>query len=202
MNHRTRYLFSTLFLLLWLSSLAFAVDEQNCLLCHKYSGLGRIDKTGKKHLYYINEKLYNQSVHGKIRCGECHQGIEKFPHGNVKPVDCASMCHLVDTSSNTPFSHARMIEKFDLSVHGKGSAEKPKQHIEDLPTCTYCHDNRIYPPVNKLQGISQEIFDRCLGCHTNKKTGPMLFIIILPSVCTRAVHPNGWWSCARHAMRM
>jgi len=171
MNYRILYLLSNLFLLFFLSSHAFAVDEENCLLCHKYSGLGRIDETGKKHLYYVNVTLYNQSVHGKIRCGECHLGIEKFPHGKVKKVDCATLCHLTDPATGRPFSHAGMIEKYEISVHGKGSAENPKKHIEDLPTCTYCHDNRIYHPISKLagreQGIAQEIFDRCIGCHEN-----------------------------------
>ena len=171
MRYRLLFLLSNLILVFLLSGQAFAVDEENCLLCHKYSGLGRIDEKGKKHLYYVNEKLYNQSVHGKIRCGECHLGIENFPHKNVKKVDCATACHLTDPATGRPFSHAGMIEKYEMSVHGKGTAENPKKHIEDLPTCTYCHDNRIYQPINKLagreQGIAQEIFDRCIGCHTN-----------------------------------
>ena len=154
-----------------MSSRAYAVDEENCLLCHRYSGLGRIDKEGKKHLYYVNESLYNQSVHAKVRCGECHTDIKGFPHGTIKKVDCAAVCHLVDPSNNKPFSHASMIEKYELSVHGKGPKDKPKQHTEDLPTCTYCHDNRIYQPVSKLasneRGMAQEILDRCMGCHTN-----------------------------------
>ena len=113
--------------------MALAADEENCLLCHRYSGLGRIDETGKKHLYYVNEELYNQSVHRKIRCRECHLGIDKFPHGTVHKVDCASVCHLIDASTSNPFSHANMIEKFNLSVHGTGSKDNPKPHPEDLP---------------------------------------------------------------------
>ncbi|MDX1778792.1 MAG: hypothetical protein R3339_07915, partial [Thermodesulfobacteriota bacterium] len=69
-------------------------DVENCLMCHKYSGLGRIDESGKKHLYYINEKLYAQSVHGKIRCKECHTDIEEYPHTDAKQVDCSNTCHL------------------------------------------------------------------------------------------------------------
>jgi hypothetical protein len=76
-----------------------AADVENCDLCHKYSGLGRIDETGKKHLYYVNEKLFQQSVHGKIRCKECHSEIEKYPHTNAKKVDCATVCHLIDPST-------------------------------------------------------------------------------------------------------
>jgi hypothetical protein len=172
MKNRTIYLLSTIFILIGLSSLAFAVDEENCLLCHKYSGLGRIDKTGKKHLYYINEVLYNQSVHGRIRCGECHKDIEEFPHGQIKKVDCATVCHLTEPSSNKPFSHAPMIEKYGLSVHGTMEQGKVKKHVEDLPTCTYCHENTIYHEDDDLYHrggeIIREVMDRCLGCHANK----------------------------------
>jgi hypothetical protein len=154
-----------------MASQANAVDEENCLLCHQYSGLGRIDESGKKHIYYINGDLYNHSVHGKIRCGECHAGIDKFPHGTVKKVDCATVCHLTEPSSLRPFSHAPMIEKYDLSVHGTMEQGKVKQHAEDLPTCTYCHQNTIYHENDDLYHrggeIIREVMDRCLGCHSN-----------------------------------
>lgn len=165
------HLFFILTYILCLPAVLLAVDEENCLLCHKYSGLGRIDESGKKHLYYINGDLYNRSVHGKIRCGECHVGIDKFPHGSVKEVDCATLCHLTEPSTLKPFSHAPMIEKFELSVHGKTERGELKKHAEDFPSCTYCHQNTIYHGSVDLYHrggeIIQEVMDRCLGCHSN-----------------------------------
>ena len=157
-----------------LSAHLMAADVENCDLCHKYSGLGRIDETGKKHLYYVNERLFQQSVHGKIRCKECHAEIEAYPHTNAKKVDCATVCHLIDPSTGKNFSHATMIEKYELSVHGKKDAEgNLKEHAEDLAECIYCHENRIYQPVTGLaqkdQGVAQEILDRCLGCHNEEQ---------------------------------
>jgi cytochrome c553 len=65
-----------------------------------------------------------------------------------------------------------MIEEYELSVHSKGTPEDPKENIEDLPTCTYCHENRILEPVagpgRDQKGIAQEILDRCLGCHEDE----------------------------------
>jgi hypothetical protein len=153
-----------------MGAVTMAADVENCDMCHKYSGLGRIDETGKKHIYYVNENLYQQSVHSKVRCRECHSDIEKYPHPNPKEVDCSTVCHLVDPATNRKFSHSNMIEKYELSVHGKGPKDQPKQYPEDLPSCTYCHENRVYQPVSGLaekeRGIAQEILDRCLGCHT------------------------------------
>jgi len=151
-----------------------AADVENCDLCHKYSGLGRIDESGRKHLYYVNDSLFQQSVHGKIRCKECHTEIEKYPHTNAKKVDCATVCHLIDPATGKNFSHATMIEKYELSVHGtKDKDGNLKEHAEDLAGCVYCHENRIYQPVTGLakkdQGIAQEILDRCLGCHNEEQ---------------------------------
>ena len=150
-----------------------AADVENCDLCHKYAGLGRIDESGKKHLYYVNEVLCQQTVHRKIRCKECHSDIEKYPHPNPEKVDCSTVCHLVDPSTDKKFSHANMIEGYEMSVHGKGPEDNLKEHPEDLPTCTYCHENRIYQPVSGLaeghRGVAQEILDRCLGCHTDEQ---------------------------------
>jgi hypothetical protein len=171
MKNLTRSIVITLCCFVYFLPLSWAVDEENCLLCHKYSGLGRIDESGNKHIYYINNDLYNRSVHGNIRCTECHAGIEKFPHGVVKKVDCANECHLIEPSTNKPFSHAPMIEKYELSVHGKTEQGKIKKHVEDLPTCIYCHENTIYHAVNDLYHrsgeIIREVMDRCLGCHSN-----------------------------------
>ncbi len=159
---------------LCVSPYLMAADVENCALCHKYSGLGRIDENGKKHLYYVNEELYQQSVHGKIRCKECHTDIEKYPHPDPKKVDCSTVCHLADPATNKKFSHANMIAKYDLSVHGEKDAQGTlKENHEDLPTCIYCHENRIYQPVSGLaekeRGVAQEILDRCLGCHTEEQ---------------------------------
>jgi hypothetical protein len=50
---------------------ARAADEENCLLCHKYPGLGRIDqKSGRLRLFYVDENLYRSGAHAKI--GRAH----------------------------------------------------------------------------------------------------------------------------------
>ena len=148
-----------------------AADVENCDLCHKYSGLGRIDESGIKRLFYVNQDRYGHSAHGRVRCKGCHVDIEAFPHGEVKNVDCATECHLMDPSVERKFSHARMIEEYNNSVHGRMADGKEKEHAEDLPTCTYCHENRILDPIHlgsQLEDISREILERCLGCHEDE----------------------------------
>jgi len=49
-----------------------AADIGNCLLCHKYPGLSRIDEEGEFRLLYINEHTFANSVHAKVKCEGCH----------------------------------------------------------------------------------------------------------------------------------
>ena len=144
-------------------------DTENCLLCHRYPNMGRYDKAGMKKIYYVNEKLFTESVHGKLRCKSCHAGLDKIPHGNVKKVDCSTNCHIKEPSTGKEFSHTTMVEKYRASVHGVGSDENPKRFSEDLPTCKYCHNNSMYDPPRGMWGsseaLSKETLARCLGCH-------------------------------------
>src|SRR4030042_2521446 len=153
----------------FLTSPRSAADVENCDLCHKYSGLGRIDESGTKRLFYVNQEHYTPSAHGRVRCKGCHLDIEEFPHTDAKKVDCATECHLVEPSVERKFSHTRMVEEYEKSVHGKShEGTTLKEFAEDLPTCTYCHDNRILDPLHLGKGteaIAQEVLDRCLGCH-------------------------------------
>ncbi len=149
-----------------------ASDQENCLICHRYPGLGRYDENGTKRVYYINDQLFAHSVHGKLKCKSCHTDLDKIPHEEVKKVDCSTQCHIKDPSSNREFSHKNMVEKYQHSVHGQG-ADGEKQFPEDRPTCTYCHGNRSYNPYagfwGKSEELSMETLARCQGCHTDKE---------------------------------
>jgi hypothetical protein len=72
-----------------------------------------------------------------------------------------------------------MIKKYQLSVHGTGDSKKTKPYPEDLPTCKYCHNNRIYNPLNglfdKSDALSNETLTRCQGCHTDQQWAQRFF---------------------------
>jgi hypothetical protein len=148
-----------------------APDEENCLICHRYPALGRYDEEGNRRVYYVNDQLILNSVHGTLRCKSCHLGLDKIPHENVKPVNCSTQCHIKEPSSNQDFSHQTMVAQYQASVHGQGASNQ-KPFPEDLPTCTYCHGNRLYKPYpgfwGKSEQLSNETLARCQGCHTDK----------------------------------
>ncbi|MEI6125862.1 MAG: hypothetical protein WCQ99_04835, partial [Pseudomonadota bacterium] len=72
-----------------LPSLSHARDPENCLFCHKYKRLQAYDYKGILHNYSVDAHLFQESVHGKLSCVECHSDIEKVPHGKIEKVDCA-----------------------------------------------------------------------------------------------------------------
>jgi len=154
-------------------------DTENCLLCHRYPTIGRYDKDGNKRVFYINDQLYANSVHGKLRCKSCHTDMDKIPHTDVKKVDCSSKCHIKEPSTNQEFSHIKMVEKYRESVHGEGTEGNKKKFPEDLPTCKYCHDNRSYNIYSGAWGKSKELHNetlaRCLGCHTKVEWAEKLY---------------------------
>ncbi len=161
-------------LLLLIFSLAFTTvyaDELNCLLCHKYKGLSRIDENGEFKLYYVNEHLYNNSPHSKNTCADCHTTVKEVPHKNVKQVDCTTKCHIFEPSSDSKYSHKEVQEILDESVHSKYKKDGTlKKYSEDYPGCKECHEQPLIRPFAVNEGmqdlISQKSISRCKSCHT------------------------------------
>ncbi|MDD3618132.1 MAG: hypothetical protein RBR09_01685 [Desulfobulbaceae bacterium] len=150
-----------------------AADEEGCLICHKYSGLARIDqKTSKVRLFYIPGEKYKGSVHGKVLCRNCHLNLDVIPHIDAKRVDCSTKCHLKEPSTEVDFSHANLFDEVNKSIHGKGTEEEEKKYPQDMPGCTDCHINTVYQPVqgmDQMPGISRDALRRCIGCHTKEE---------------------------------
>ncbi len=158
--------------LLHLPASVLAEVEGNCTMCHKYPGFGRMEQLpgegkGKiERIFYINNELFEASYHGKIHCGSCHTGVDRLPHPTLEKVDCASDCHILDPSSNKPFSHKKIVEDFNQSAHGKdGSRTKDKS---DLPVCKDCHSNKPYHTSVAERLGAKEFMNVCLECHQSE----------------------------------
>ena len=151
---------------------AFATDDENCLMCHKYAGLGRFGKdenqNAQKRVFYVNEDQYKASYHGKLRCKSCHQGVEEIPHTDVKKVDCGTDCHLKDPSTGRDFSHKPIVDDLEQSAHGLKGA-RSQEYAEDLPTCKDCHTNKPYQVGVGEEIESMKFLKVCLECHESKE---------------------------------
>lgn len=163
----------SMILLLLCANVSHAIDEDNCLICHRHRGMSYIDEQNNFRLLYISESIYSNSPHGLFSCRNCHTDIKEIPHGKVEKVNCLMECHLDDTYRKGSFSHAGVGRILSASVHGpvddKG-VQKP--YSEDYPTCKTCHQDPLYRPLaffKKLRpGVSEKIMSRCLMCHEDK----------------------------------
>jgi hypothetical protein len=148
----------------------YTADIGNCLLCHKFPGLSRVDEKGNLRLLYINEEIFNNSVHSRVKCENCHSDIKKIPHDPAKKVDCLQECHIIEPSSEQKFSHKEVDTFLAQSVHSKTDKEgNLKEYAEDLPSCKECHENPLYRPLSFFKGtrygISEDAMSRCKVCH-------------------------------------
>lgn len=163
-----------LLITLLISADSNAADIGNCLLCHKYPGISRIDEEGMMRLFYVNEDIFKNSVHARVKCEGCHTDIKKIPHDPAKKVDCLVECHIVEPSTEKKFSHKDVDKFINQSVHGKIDKKgKEKKYAEDYPGCKNCHDNPLYRPLSFFKkvrpGISEQSLGRCRVCHKKEE---------------------------------
>ncbi len=149
---------------------SYAADIGNCLLCHKYPGISRVDEEGQMRLFFINEPIFSNSVHAKVKCEGCHTDITEIPHKPAQKVDCLVECHIIEPSTEKKFSHKDVDTFMRKSVHGKYEKDgNEKKYAEDYPGCKDCHDNPLYRPLSFFKkvrpGISEASLGRCRVCH-------------------------------------
>ncbi len=124
-------------------------------------------------LFYVNEDIFNNSVHAKVKCEGCHTDIKEIPHEAAKKVDCLVECHIIEPTSEKKFSHKDVQTFIDKSVHGMlDDKGKEKEYKEDYPNCKDCHDNPLYRPISFFKrvrpGVSEQSLGRCRVCHKNE----------------------------------
>jgi hypothetical protein len=149
------------------ASPALAADKENCLMCHKYRQLGRIDEDGRKRNYNVDENIYSNSVHRNVPCRDCHTSITKLPHDPVTDeVNCANECHVKPPFSKENFSHKHIIDVYNKSVHGIKEDDSPEVK-KAKPYCKYCHLNPTYTHAED-QIAYETTLARCLNCHERR----------------------------------
>ena len=142
---------------------AKAADKENCLMCHKYRFLGRIDDNGVRHNYNVDPMMFDHSVHRSVACSHCHTYITKIPHdASTQKVNCGVKCHIIPPFTKEYFSHDKIINIFKSSVHGKRDTEKLKKA---QPDCKFCHLNPLFTRVPGSIINYDVTLKRCFNCH-------------------------------------
>lgn len=147
-----------------------ASDEENCMLCHKYPGLTRINDEGYQRVFYVDSDRFSHSVHERVKCRGCHTDITQIPHKAAKPVNCTTECHLKDSPTAKPFSHKRILDDLKTSIHNPQNQYVRNRDKADFPTCTNCHSNPVFR-YGKSEDAAyrdkhkEDILKDCAVCH-------------------------------------
>lgn len=165
-NKRRLWLVLGIMMLLLLAAAAAATAAQaqdDCLQCHGNEGFS-VERNGEEISLYVDEKKFNDSVHGIFSCTSCHTEIEGFPHPEEVSFDkqesvatCVS-CH-----------EGLVTDSYAKSFHGKAVSLGG----QNTATCVDCHGTHdILGPDNPDSKVAKEnIPETCAGCHDQASPG-------------------------------
>ena len=141
-------------------ALAVAPDalraETDCLACHADKSMQ--DSSG--HSIAVDRKTFKASIHGSLKCNDCHADIKAYPHPeHLAPVQCKS-CHDGQESELEGSVHATAAQHPCTSCHGDAHSIFPKVdprsavYTLNIPgTCGKCHGNDATSKKNGLPDV-------------------------------------------------
>ena len=97
-----------------------AAQEVNCLMCHENPAFFQSQENGERLV--VTQESLSGSVHGSLRCQDCHAGLE-FPHQADAPAPSCGQCH------------GRQSRQHQQSLHGQAAARGDAL----APECADCH---------------------------------------------------------------
>ena len=162
---------------------AGAPENQYCLSCHK----GRLSmsfKKGESLSVFVDEPSLRNSIHGKLRCTECHADFSKSKHPvrvfvsrrnySIVTSDMCGRCHSdANTKYKNSIHHALLKDASIMSptcigCHGFHTVTKAKKDL-GLVSCNKCHQdmkNSYEASIhNKARLTGNPNAPTCSSCH-------------------------------------
>ena len=152
-----------------------ALDNGTCLGCHGNEGFAMPGPDGKPRALHVTKDRFENSVHGKRRCVECHTDITEVPHqaGVQRKVSCVT-CHddlwKEAQREGKTTENARLgvvvaqIDRYMKSVHARPSRDDQSR---TNATCYNCHDAHYVYPLGSQQRAEWRLNvpNTCGNCH-------------------------------------
>jgi hypothetical protein len=140
-----------------------------CQRCHGQTDLYGFDVRGQRKSVYVDLELFRRSVHGDLRCTQCHTDIDptQLPHPkHTQKVQCGS-CHIEKRVAAAPAFSEAIFKTYADSVHGEAVA----RGNPDAPRCADCHGHHdILPASNPQSRVSHaNIPQTCARCHSDAR---------------------------------
>jgi len=149
-----------------------------CLSCHGNEGFAVPRADGTMRSLHVVKDRFEQSVHGKRLCVECHKDITEIPHQNgtikVSCVTCHEELWANANKEGRTQEFARLgvvvdqIERYMKSVHARPSREDQSR---TNATCYNCHDaHYVYPPGSAARANWHlGVPNVCGKCHSEQR---------------------------------
>ena len=149
-----------------------AQAETDCLSCHGDASLQ--DASGKS--VGVDAHTFGASLHGSLKCGDCHITIKEYPHPDqITVVKCES-CHTDQAAGLAGSVHANKAEHPCTSCHGDAHAIFPKTDTRsavyplNIPkTCGACHGNDAMAKKHGLPNVYPLYLDSIHGFALSKE---------------------------------
>ncbi len=150
------------------------IPNETCLACHGNDEFGVEGPDGKMRSLFVNQEKFEQSVHGKRACVDCHTNITEVPHPKIEIKVSCVRCHesLWQTAQKEGKTKefARLgvviqrIDKYMASIHARPSMEDQSR---TNATCYDCHDaHYVYPPGSAIRAEWRlNLPNTCGKCH-------------------------------------
>jgi predicted CXXCH cytochrome family protein len=146
--------------------------ETDCLSCHGDKALQ--DASGQS--VGVDAHTFAASLHGNLKCGECHITIKEYPHPDqVTPVKCEG-CHADKAADLAGSVHSVKAEHPCTSCHGDAHAIFPKSDPRsavyplNIPrTCGACHGNDAMAKKHGLPNVYALYIDSIHGFALSKE---------------------------------
>lgn len=160
-----------------LSASALPPEDQGCLSCHGKAGFASKGKD-----LFVDQAVYEKSVHAKQTCLGCHSDLEdkKHPGKPVDKVSCAT-CHADASKTYEKSIHAQLRRSGTnhsascTDCHGSHEAvgaldpASPVNRANLNKTCAKCHDDIVadYKESVHGQAMAKGIKEvpSCTTCH-------------------------------------
>lgn len=117
-----------------------AYTVKDCMECHSEKEMGSA---------YIDLSEFKNSIHGKMECSACHEGIKALPHDEKLPEVRCERCH------------SEVFKEYEKSVHGK------KRDGERNAGCKNCHGSHYIKRSSDVESETShfKIPYTCGRCH-------------------------------------
>lgn len=154
------------------SSSTHASAQTDCLACHADKGL----QDGAGHNISVDGDTFSKSIHGTLKCNDCHTDIKEYPHPDkVAKVKCDT-CHANEAAELAGSVHSDGADHPCTSCHGDAHAIVAKDDKRsavyplNVPrTCGACHGTNGMAQKHGLATVLPSYIDSIHGFALSKE---------------------------------